>query len=467
MQISAISDRLNGALLDFAWDEWAQMGVSTARHSRRRWAQDPEALLLLTFEVAREDPRLFDEVLGWYASNAPLLSARRLRTLCENADDQRVVGAVSAWAKQLGRPPEAAVAPTDDGAGEPLFRGSGMPVLRRDPAFAAFGLLRPPVRLAGKSRAPDATLPINFALRLRQLLGVGTRAEVIRYLLTAEVESASVSQVAASTGFARRNIHEALNSLAAAKVVRVKPVGGEQRFGVDRARWSYLLGLDAEQLPVYVDWPELFGAVRRLLRWCRAADTEALSDYMRTSSAAELVDEVRPRLNRAGLFPATTEGERTLGDLEQIVDCVVDFLSPTRSGQQGRGTYEITTDAQGRSRWRLTTPAGRILVIASESHATRAAAVAAVDRIRAVPRRVEFSVTSDEDTGAYRWRIVAENGRVLGSSTEALASFEDAERAARAGREISASAEAPGEAHGPVSEIEGSAEPVVDLLQQP
>lgn len=77
MQISALRARLNSALLEFAWDEWAQMGVLTTRE--HRWAQDPEALLLLTLEVARDDPRLFDEVLDWLVRNEPLISLRRIR----------------------------------------------------------------------------------------------------------------------------------------------------------------------------------------------------------------------------------------------------------------------------------------------------------------------------------------------------------------------------------------------------
>jgi hypothetical protein len=34
---------------------------------REEHAADPEALLLFTFEVGRNDPRLFDEVLDWLA----------------------------------------------------------------------------------------------------------------------------------------------------------------------------------------------------------------------------------------------------------------------------------------------------------------------------------------------------------------------------------------------------------------
>jgi len=65
MRISALRREVSKALLAFAWDQWAQMGVSATTGRPDRRTADPEALLLLTFEVGRNDPRLFDEVLDW------------------------------------------------------------------------------------------------------------------------------------------------------------------------------------------------------------------------------------------------------------------------------------------------------------------------------------------------------------------------------------------------------------------
>ena len=49
------------------------MGVLATAERRYRWAADPEALLLLTFEVGREEPRLFAEVLDWLVKNERLI----------------------------------------------------------------------------------------------------------------------------------------------------------------------------------------------------------------------------------------------------------------------------------------------------------------------------------------------------------------------------------------------------------
>jgi hypothetical protein len=244
MQISALRAQLSSALLEFAWDEWAQMGVLTTAKRDRRWAQDPEALLLLTFEVARDDPRLFDEVLDWLVRNEPLISVRRLRTLCDGTDDERLSAAVLEWVTRQRRPraPRRQLE-WETGEVEALFRDADLPALRTDPVFSAFGFTRPPAEPSGKSREPDLTAPINFAFRLRQLLGVGARAEAVRYLLTADIESATVADVAGSSGYSKRNIQEALTSVHVAGAATLASSGSEQRFAVDRSRWAHLLDL--------------------------------------------------------------------------------------------------------------------------------------------------------------------------------------------------------------------------------
>ena len=63
-----------------------------------------------------------------------------------------------------------------------------------------------------------------FAFRLRQLLGVGARAEAARFLLTVRAPSVTAQVVTESAGYAKRNIHEALAALHWAGV-RV-PQGG-------------------------------------------------------------------------------------------------------------------------------------------------------------------------------------------------------------------------------------------------
>lgn len=443
MQISALRAQLGSALLGFAWDEWAQMGVLTVARRDRRWAQDPEALLLLTVEVARDDPRLFDEVLDWLVRNESLISVRRLRTLCDGPEDERLSAAVLEWVTRQRRPRSPSrQLELKTGEAEALFRSDDLPALRTDPVFSAFGFTRPLAEPSGKSRAPDLTAPINFAFRLRQLLGVGARAEAVRYLLTADTEFATVADVAESSGYSKRNTQEALTALHAAGAATLASSGGEQRFAIDRSRWAHLLDLEPHELPMYRDWPTFLGALRRILRWLSRPELETLSDYLRASEAAELLDVVRPGLSRAGVIMSARFGrDRSWTDLEETIEYALFWLASDLGTSSRPAAFEIIPDASEGHWWRLTTAAGRIVASSSEAYASRAAARGAAERVRSASQRLSFRVIPD--AGAYRWNIVAENGRILAASTESFATERDAERAARGARDLAAGAAPP------------------------
>src|SRR5215469_7067662 len=101
MRISEIRDGLSRGLLDFAWRQWAQIGVSATAGGADQWAIDPEALILFTIGIARRDPRLFDEMLDWMAFNHQLLSTQRLRNLAGRFPvPPGLVAAVTAWTRQ-------------------------------------------------------------------------------------------------------------------------------------------------------------------------------------------------------------------------------------------------------------------------------------------------------------------------------------------------------------------------------
>src|SRR5438105_1946106 len=70
MRAAQIRKEIVADSVALAWDQWSQLGVSAASPPQREErAADPEALLLFTLELGRNDPRLFDEVLDWLALN--------------------------------------------------------------------------------------------------------------------------------------------------------------------------------------------------------------------------------------------------------------------------------------------------------------------------------------------------------------------------------------------------------------
>ncbi len=361
MPISELRSQVRAELVEFAWDQWAQMGVLAAEPRSDEWAADPEALLLFTFEAARADARLFDEVLDWLVVNGRLVSIQRLRNLCRDEADRALVEASLAWASQWHPRAQGASGVRGRGSSSSdavqLFRDLKARAGQVDQTFRAHGWLKPPTERSGKSQPPNVLTRINFAFRLRQILGVGARAEVVRFLLTEDAPRATVQVIAESAGFAKRNIQESLTALHTAGVVDAIPVANEQQYSIDRGRWVTLLGLAPDHLPTHVAWPQFFHALRRLVRWLEEEANADLSEYMLASDARTLAEEITPELRYAGV--RIDEPQRTGADYWQdfiaLVDNAVNALTrPSMSNV--RQTNDAERVDSGPSRHSRQTP---------------------------------------------------------------------------------------------------------------
>jgi hypothetical protein len=297
-----LGEQLQQRLLSFCWREWAQMGILAAPPAEpSRWPQDPEALIVLTLAVARAEARLFDEQLDWMAVNERMLSLRRLRAMCIDDEDRALVAAASGWLTWQ-RPRRAAPGTGGESYADlqELFQDGG-PIRELDPSFAAAGLARPRLERSGRSLAPDLSLPINFALRLRAILGVGIRAEVVRIMIGTRANWMTAQVLSRSSTYSKRNVHDALAGLSDAGVISAARISGELRYTVDLGGWGALLGHSPEDLPAHREWATLFAVLRRVLRWAQAPERRDASDYIIASEARQLLDELRPALAYANI----------------------------------------------------------------------------------------------------------------------------------------------------------------------
>ena len=329
MQPSALRAHVLEEALSFCWDSWAQMGISHLTSIRDDRAADPEALIVFTLDVARHDPRLFDELLDWLRTNERLISVQRLRNLASNDSDRQVVQAALAWVSRFRRNPRfTRAAEAADADSVPLFPGAEGATWDRDPAFLEHGLVRGTAEPSFKSRRPDVSQPINLAFRLRLVLGVGSRSEVIRYLLTMPTTEASVQAIAQATAFAKRNVAETLDGLLGAGVVRATTVTSERRYSLDRDAWSRLLLLEPDRLPGHRDWPQLLRALGGLLRFLSDPALDELSPYMRASTARDHVENVERELRIAGVgIPhGGAAGEEFWPEFVEIVNALLRAL---------------------------------------------------------------------------------------------------------------------------------------------
>jgi hypothetical protein len=336
VDLQTLNRELERDLIGFAWDEWAQIGIAASVKEHSTWAQDPEALILFTLEVARSEPRLFDEMLDWMLLNERLLSVRRLRAMRIDDTDRALLAATLAWLA-VHRPH---VRLAERGADPPpallmqLFRPPG-PSVENDPSFAAAGFARPPLQPSQKSRAPDSSRPINLAFRLREILGVGIRAEVVRVLLGIDAPWVTAQALAHASAFSKRNVQDALTDLAAAGVVRAVTVGNQGRYAADREAWAALLREPPDRLPAHLDWPQLLGALRMILRFTADPAIEGRSDYLQASRTRDLLESIRPLLAFAGIPTSISATPERIGrDLEDITGGLLGILGSSAFSQQ-------------------------------------------------------------------------------------------------------------------------------------
>lgn len=327
MPISELREQIEGRLDRFAWEEWSQMGVLATPGPSRQWTQDPEALLLFTFEVARANPRLFDEILDWLITNEQLVNLRRLRTLAVDPEDKALSEAVIAWLghyrpksrfTQTARPQPRAEA-------ELLFFQERFPVRHPDETFAQHGWLRPAFAGTRKSTPPTIDAPINLSFRLRSLFGLTARAELARLLFTMNEPALTSATLARAAGYTKRNTHEALAAFETAGVVSAFGTGYEFRYRIDHQRWGSFL--EVPESIGYVHWIPIFLSLRRTVRWLREASRSQQSDYLLSSSARDLIERIRPDLEVAGIDVSARRTSTTaVADLVAVVSQVAELL---------------------------------------------------------------------------------------------------------------------------------------------
>ena len=267
-------EQLLERLLDLAWRQWTALGVAGSSNIQESAAIDPEALVLFTTSIGRYDARLFDEVLDWLQSNGSLINLQRLKNLWKSSGEAVDIKVLSAIASRQG---DRAILQKWKGLGAytscdlqptPLFQqqdGTALPFFgEADSSFEKFGLLRGRVELRGMSRSPDPHLRSNLLMKLRALIGVNARSEILLYLLTHT--SGHPGEIARASGYFRKTVQDALNAMELSGHVHSHRHGREKHFWINADEWQFLISWpDPKTFPVWVEWQAWFALLSRIL----------------------------------------------------------------------------------------------------------------------------------------------------------------------------------------------------------
>ena len=168
--MTRLNEEIDGLALELAWSQWAELGVDGTSRRHDWQAVDLEPLIIFTSYIANTDSRLRANSMDWCIANARFASAFRLRNLAQQASPvtREAFGRYAATVKAHAKVPWPS-------QGDPLA-----------------------IWTSERVGEPDLRRPSLIQLRLRALVGVSARAEILKLMLADPERGQAASTLAAS-----------------------------------------------------------------------------------------------------------------------------------------------------------------------------------------------------------------------------------------------------------------------------
>ncbi|HXJ48056.1 MAG TPA: hypothetical protein VNF91_02695 [Candidatus Acidoferrum sp.] len=267
--MTRLGQEVDALALDLAWSLWAELGVDgKARH--HDWqAIDLEPLIIFTAHVSSGDSRLRASTIDWCITNARFASAIRLRNLSEHtsAETRKAFGRYAATVRTHAKAPWP-------GEGDPLT-------------------LFHPERMG----SPDLRRPSLVQLRLRALVGVSARAEILKLMLADPERPQPASTLAEDAAYGKGSVAQALEMLTMAGIVQVQPHANRLLYVLARPGE---LAQTLQWLPaIFPDWAPIFNLVEALTDYAHA--TPGASSPARLAALEKVLGRIDRDVRRLGI----------------------------------------------------------------------------------------------------------------------------------------------------------------------
>lgn len=265
-------DQFQEKIFDFLWRQWSTLGIAGLSKSDSNSIIDPEALLLFSLSLCRHEPRLFDEIIDWLFQNGHFINVQRLQQI-QLKYDFNGGPQLSAVAELLTK--KSSYRLKWSGLAkkyyqkdkEPLFfdkEGNALPCPNDKNAnqeFLGHGLKRGQIKLRGYSQSFDMQSPTCLLLRLRALIGINSRAEIL--CLLASEKEIHPSKAARETIYYQKTIQTTLVEMAQSGVILTRTSKKEKYYRLKPGILDALLKPQGES-PKWINWPALLKIIEAL-----------------------------------------------------------------------------------------------------------------------------------------------------------------------------------------------------------
>lgn len=271
MLLNTFNEDLQRRVLDLIWRQWTALGVHGYGASWEGSPVDPDALLLFSCTAARQDARLFDAMVEWMEHNGRYIGVTRVRRMLGSgnfAGEQVFHAVVQTTADSESAPKWKRLASRfeREAGEEPLFHLSGgksLPIVGEpDSRFLNWGLLRDRYDSRGVAGTFDSRNPAAVLLRLRALLGVNARCEILLYLMLNS--SGTPRAMARACGYEPATVVKAMREMADSGLLDVRKDGRHTVYRIEAQDWCRLL-IEKDVTLSWVSWSQFFGALERIM----------------------------------------------------------------------------------------------------------------------------------------------------------------------------------------------------------
>ena len=276
-------DQFQESIFDFLWLQWSTLGVAGVTKSKDNRIIDPEALLLFSLSACRHEPRLFDEIIDWLFQNGQFINVQRLQQIQKKYDfhsgpqlsaiaellskKSRYKLKWSGLAKRYYQEPAECLFFGKDGVTLPCPQDKDANL-----EFINHGLRRGQINLRGYSQSVDLQGPACLLLRLRALLGINARAEIL--CLLASVKEVHPSEAARRTAYYQKTIQTTLVEMTQSGVVLTRTSKKEKFYRLKPGILDTLLNPNGES-PKWVNWPDFLKVVEII--WLKTSELSKLT----------------------------------------------------------------------------------------------------------------------------------------------------------------------------------------------
>ncbi|MHC4525270.1 MAG: winged helix-turn-helix domain-containing protein [Planctomycetota bacterium] len=294
-------DQFQDTIVDFLWHQWSLLGVAGTPKPNDDPIIDPETLLLFSLSICRYEPRLFDEIIDWLFHNGHFINVQRLSQI-QKKSHFNCGPQLSAVAELLAKQSSYRLKWSGlskkyyQADKEPLFfdkEGNTLPCPvdhDANPEFLRHGLRRGQINLRGYSQTFDLQSPACLLLRLRALIGIHARAELL--CLLSSVQEIHPSQAARLTGYYQKTIQTTLVEMVRSGVILTRTSKKEKYYRLKPGILDTLLKPQG-QLLRWIHWPSLFRMVEIVWqRSCELSD-QKIDPLLLSSELKKLLLSVR------------------------------------------------------------------------------------------------------------------------------------------------------------------------------